>query len=138
MTRVKSWMLVVSCVVILAVGCGDSTTTSPTMERPTVEAASESIANWSVQLIREYLDTKPWGFFGASCEQWLEIDYLINMPTATVESDGRIHVSFHRHPDRMLGPEEVKYHVDLGTSTVTGDHGSTGDRLGTTEGCDQW
>ena len=138
MTPIKSWILIYSCVVVIAVGCGDPTATSQPMEGPTVEAAGESITNWSVQLIREYLDAKPWGFFGASCEQWLEIDYVVDAPTATVEADGRIQVLFRRHPERMLGPVEVRYYVDLQTATVTGDHGSVDDRLGTTEGCDQW
>lgn len=132
------WLSAFACIMCLVLGCNSSRTLSQATEHPTVEAANESITNWAVQLIKEYLDSKPWGFFGASCEQWLEIDYLTDTPTATVEMDGRIHVAFQRHPDRTLGPGEVKYYVDLSSADVVGDHGSGDERLGTTEGCDRW
>ena len=103
-----------------------------------VESASASITSWAVQLVREYLETKPWGFFGATCEQWLDIDYVVTEPTATIGQDGRVHVVLDRHPDRALGPESVKYYVDLDTAEVVGDHSTDDGRLGTTEGCDKW
>jgi hypothetical protein len=27
------------------------------------------------ETVRAYLETKAWGFFGANCSQWLEMDY---------------------------------------------------------------
>ena len=132
--------IIASCVLVSVVmfGCAVSPEETAVPVTTTGEAASEGIANWSVQLIREYLSDKPWGFFGASCEQWLEIDYLIEEPSAFIKSDGRIHVEFTRHPDRMLGPDVVKFDVDLDSAHVEGDHADDDERLGTTEGCDKW
>ena len=138
MKRVRSTLLLGVCVSIVLTACNGMSQDSPATDIPTAEPANESITNWAVQLIREYLDGKPWGFFGASCEQWLTSDYVVGEPTATIEDDGRVHVVFRRHPDRMLGPEEVKYYVKLDIAEVVGDHRSDTERLGTTEGCDQW
>lgn len=124
--------------VSLFLACNASAVDTAEPDPTAVESASASITSWAVQLVREYLDTKPWGFFGATCEQWLDIDYIVAEPTATIEQDGRIHIVLDRRPDRALGPESVKYYVDLDTAEVVGDHSSDDGRLGTTEGCDKW
>ena len=123
---------------LLFLACGQTDVDMSEPDPTSVEHASAGITSWAVQLVREYLETKPWGFFGATCEQWLDIDYLVAEPTATIGRDGRVHISLDRHPDRALGPESVMYFVDLDTAEVVGDHSSDDGRFGTTEGCDKW
>lgn len=122
----------------LLVACESDPADMSEPDATAVVFAHPGITSWSVQLIRDYLETKPWGFFGATCEQWLDIDYEVTQPTATVEGDGRVHVVLDRRADRSLGPESVKYYVDLDSAEVVGDHSSDDGRLGTTEGCDKW
>ena len=138
MIRVASALAVSVAAAYLFAACSSDAIEVPESEPTAVVAANAGITSWSVQLIRDYLETKPWGFFGATCEQWLDIDYKVAEPTATIEQDGRVHVVLDRRPDRSLGPESVKYYVDLDSAEVVGDHSSDDGRLGTTEGCDQW
>ena len=43
-----------------------------------------------------------------------------------------------RQPDRLLGPDELVFYVDIDSGDVTGDNESENGRSGIAEGCDQW
>ena len=86
------------------------------------------------------MSDKPWGFFGATCEKWIEGDYLWDSSMSELLLDGRINITYQRKEDRIVGPEKLVFHVNIDTGEVKGDNKPENDtgRMGAAEGCDQW
>ncbi len=106
---------------------------------PTAEVSAD-IALLAHRLVFAYMSDKPWGFFGATCETWIEDDYLWETSMSDVQPDGRIKVTYQRNEDRIIGPEQLVFYVDIDSQEVAGDNKPDTDtgRLGVAEGCDQW
>ena len=109
----------------------------PIIITPTTEVSPE-IAVLAHRLVFAYMSDKTWGFFGATCERWIEMDYEWAKSSSELQPDGRIKVTYARQPERVLGPEELVFYVDVDTQEVQGDNESETGRSGIAEGCDQW
>ncbi len=105
-----------------------------------IAGVSADIALLAHRLVFAYMSDKPWGFFGATCERWIEDDYLWETSMSDMQPDGRIKVTYQRNEDRIIGPEQLVFYVDLDSQEVEGDNKPDTDtgRLGVAEGCDQW
>ncbi len=105
-----------------------------------IAEVSADIALLAHRLVFAYMSDKPWGFFGATCETWIEDDYLWETSMSDMQPDGRIKVTYQRNEDRIIGPEQLVFYVDIDSQEVTGDNKPDTDtgRLGVAEGCDQW
>lgn len=123
----------------ISVACSNNDT-EDILHTPTpIPTVSPEIALIARQLTIAYLSDKPWGFFGATCDQWIEIDYAWNPDTSEQSPDERVTVVFERLPERILGPQKLLFRVDVDSETVQGDNQSeTDERLGVAEGCDKW
>jgi hypothetical protein len=84
---------------------------------------------------QNYLSEKSWGFFGATCDRWVELDYEFDAGRTGKSEDGAIVVVFNRRPDRDLGSDTLTFSVST-DGTVQGDNKLA--RSGIAEGCDQW
>ncbi len=104
---------------------------------PTTPVSPE-IAVLAHRLVFAYMSDKTWGFFGATCEKWIEMDYEWDKSSSKIIEDGRIKVAYARQPDRMLGPDELIFYVDVDSGDVQGDNESETGRSGVAEGCDRW
>ena len=115
------------------VGSAESTVT------PIAEVSAD-IALLVHRLVFAYMSDKPWGFFGATCETWIEDDYLWETSMSDMQPDGRIKVLYRRNEDRIIGPEQLVFYVNIDSQEVAGDNKPDTDtgRLGVAEGCDQW
>ena len=104
----------------------------------TVTEVSPEIAVLAHRLVFAYMSDKTWGFFGATCERWIEMDYEWDKSSSEMLEDGRIKVTYMRQPDRMLGADQLIFYVDIDSRDVQGDNKSETGRSGIAEGCDQW
>ena len=106
---------------------------------PIVEVSRE-ISVLAHRLVFAYMSDKPWGFFGATCEQWIREDYQWESSMSQQLDDDRVKVTYKRNEDRILGPEVLAFYVDIDTKEVEGDNEPDTDtgRIGVAEGCDQW
>ena len=104
----------------------------------TVTEVSPEIAVLAHRLVFAYMSDKTWGFFGATCEKWIEMDYEWDKSSSEMLEDGRIKVTYMRQPDRMLGADQLIFYVDIDSRDVQGDNKSETGRSGIAEGCDQW
>ena len=105
---------------------------------PTQTEVSPEIAVLAHRLVFAYMSDKTWGFFGATCDKWIEMDYEWDKSSSEQHDDGRIKVTYARQPDRLLGPDELAFYVDIDSGHVQGDNESETGRSGIAEGCDQW
>lgn len=105
-----------------------------------IAEVSADIALLAHRLVFAYMSDKPWGFFGATCDTWIEDDYLWETSMSAMQPDGRIKITYQRNEDRIIGPEQLIFFVDIDSQEVTGDNKPDNDtgRLGVAEGCDQW
>ncbi len=133
--------------VVLLIGFGliacnnDTSESTPTVADDIVLMETEvspEIAVLAHRLVFAYMSDKTWGFFGATCEKWIEMDYEWDKSSSEQHDDGRIRVTYARQPDRLLGPDELVFYVDIDSGDVTGDNESENGRSGIAEGCDQW
>ena len=127
---------------IALIGCTSETTettdTGATESKGVDGRVSSEIANLAHRLVIAYMSDKTWGFFGATCEQWIEQDYRWDPSLGELQIDGRTKLTYTRNPDRMLGPEQLVFFVDIDTGEVEGDNESETGRSGVAEGCDKW
>ncbi len=108
---------------------GDSTsavTLAPISESDAVAVAGQVIA---------YMSDKAWGFFGATCDQWIEIDYELSHDRSGISSNGTTVVVYNRRSDREIGPLTLTFRIDP-TGSITGENKL--ERSGIAEGCDKW
>ena len=129
-------------VLVLSVACVSSTSkeSEGSVEPTATVEVSPEIAILAHRLVFAYMSDKPWGFFGATCEQWIKDDYLWDKSTSELHGDGRIKITYQRHEDRILGPEQLDFFVNIDTQQVEGDNKPENEagRMGVAEGCDQW
>ena len=129
-------------IALALIGCVSGTTEEPreTASEPTRTSTevSREIAILAHRLVSAYMSDKPWGFFGATCEQWIEEDYYWEPSMSERETDDRIVVTYERKPERILGPLELIFFVEVDTGEVVGDNESESGRSGVAEGCDKW
>lgn len=129
-------------VLVLSVACVSSTSeeSEGSVEPTATVGVSPEIAILAHRLVFAYMSDKPWGFFGATCEQWIQDDYLWDKSTSELHGDGRIKVIYDRHEDRILGPDQLIFFIDIDTQQVEGDNKPENEagRMGVAEGCDQW
>jgi hypothetical protein len=114
----------------------DAPQPDPVIDQPLVLIPipeSEAIAARDTSL--NYLSEKSWGFFGATCDRWVELDYEFDAGRTGKSEDGAIVVVFNRRPDRDLGSDTLTFSVST-DGTVQGDNKLA--RSGIAEGCDQW
>ena len=133
-------ILAVAVAMLAAVSCATETTTDVANETPTVaaEEVSAEIALLAHRYVLAYMSGKTWGFFGANCRQWIEMDYQWEKQESVLHEDGRVKVTYFRLPERLIGQEALTYFVDVDTGEVEGDNEPPEGRLGTAEGCDAW
>ena len=126
----------------LSIACDASSPgyTQDSLEPTATVGVSPEIAVLAHRLVFAYMSDKAWGFFGATCEMWIEDDYRWDKSMGELQADGRIKVTYERHEDRILGPEQLVFYVDIDSQEVEGDNEPDIDtgRLGVAEGCDQW
>ena len=115
-----------------------SGTNGATAEATIDGEVSPEIAVLAHRLVFAYLSDKTWGFFGATCEKWIEMDYEWDSSVSELQPDGRVRVAYGRQPDRLLGPDQLVFFVDIDSGDVEGDNKSDTGRSGIAEGCDQW
>lgn len=138
-------MLAISVALVVGftlIACNNETSQStPANPDETAIAQTEvspEIAVLAHRLVFAYMSDKTWGFFGATCEKWIEMDYEWDKSSSERYDDGRIRVTYTRQPDRLLGPDELVFYVDIDSGDVQGDNESDTGRSGIAEGCDQW
>ena len=138
-------MLAISVALLIGIAliaCNNDTSQStPTISDEsalTETDVSPEIAVLAHRLVFAYMSDKTWGFFGATCERWIEMDYEWDKSSSEQYDDGRIRVTYARQPDRLLGPDELVFYVDIDSGHVQGDNESETGRSGIAEGCDQW
>ena len=114
----------------------DSTASQST---PTTEVSRE-VGILAHRLVFAYMSDKPWGFFGATCEKWIQDDYQWQSSMSEQLADGSIKVTYLRNEDRIIGPEQLIFYVNIDSHQVEGDNKPETDtgRMGVAEGCDQW
>ena len=114
----------------------DSTASQST---PTTEVSRE-VGILAHRLVFAYMSDKPWGFFGATCEKWIQDDYQWESSMSEQLADRRIKVTYLRNEDRIIGPEQLIFYVNIDSHQVEGDNKPETDtgRMGVAEGCDQW
>ncbi len=118
------------------VGCGDE---AENIGTPTaIASVSPEIALIAKQMANAYLSDKTWGFFGATCDQWLAMDYEWQQDASERLDDGRVSVVFGRLEERILGPEILTFRVDIDSGEVKGENKTESGRMGVAEGCDTW
>lgn len=115
-----------------------STLTSPDETAITETEVSPEVAVLAHRLVFAYMSDKTWGFFGATCEKWIDMDYAWEKSSSELREDGRVKVTYTRQPDRLLGPDELVFYVDIDSGEVEGDNEAETGRSGIAEGCDQW
>ena len=99
---------------------------------------SPEIAVLAHRYVFAYMSDKVWGFFGATCEKWIEMDYQWEKSMSQFLDDGRVKITYERKPERIIGPEELVFYVDVDTGEVKGNNLSDTGRSGVAEGCDKW
>ena len=129
---------------VALIACDSQTSQStPTVADETAlteTVVSPEIAILAHRLVFAYMSDKPWGFFGATCEKWIEGDYLWDASMSELRPDGRIKITYQRKEDRIVGPEKLVFYVNIDAGEVEGDNKPENDtgRMGAAEGCDQW
>ena len=90
------------------------------------------------ETVRAYLETKAWGFFGANCSQWLEMDYSRSAGKTGYEPGADSwELTYARVDGRIVGLEELRFEVNASSGDVRG-HNLIDGRSGIAEGCDKW
>ena len=144
MRALKSILAVTAAILVGAVliACDRGTQqNAPTEIDETAATATEvspEIAVLAHRLVFAYMSDKTWGFFGATCEKWIEMDYEWDKSSSEMLEDGRVKVAYMRQPDRMLGADQLIFYVDIDSGDVQGENKSETGRSGIAEGCDQW
>ena len=135
---------VLAPILLLSVGiaCQSESTSdngNGSVSDPTIEVSRE-LGILAHRLVFAYMSDKPWGFFGATCEQWIRDDYQWESAMSEQLADERIKVTYQRNEDRIIGPEQLIFYVDIDTRDVEGDNKpeNPSGRMGVAEGCDQW
>ena len=59
------------------------------------------------------MSDKPWGFFGATCEKWIQDDYQWESSMSEQLADGSLKITYLRNEDRIIGPEQLVFYVDI-------------------------
>jgi hypothetical protein len=98
-------------------------------------ALSEAEVMQARDTVLSYLSEKSWGFFGATCDKWVDLDYEFSADDSGKAINDVISVVFNRQPDRDLGSLTLSFEVREDGS-VRGDNQL--ERSGIAEGCDQW
>ena len=98
-------------------------------------ALSEAEVMEARDTVLSYLSEKSWGFFGATCDKWVDLDYEFSADDSGKAINDVISVVFNRQPDRDLGSLTLSFEVREDGS-VRGDNQL--ERSGIAEGCDQW
>ena len=98
-------------------------------------ALSEAEVIQARDTVLSYLSEKSWGFFGATCDKWVDLDYEFSAEDSGKAINDVISVVFNRQPDRDLGSLTLSFEVREDGS-VRGDNQLK--RSGIAEGCDQW
>ena len=98
-------------------------------------ALSEAEVMEARDTVLSYLSEKSWGFFGATCDKWVDLDYEFSADDSGKAINDVISVVFNRQPDRDLGSLTLSFEVREDGS-VQGDN--LLERSGIAEGCDQW
>ena len=135
---VTAAMLVGAVLIACDRGTSENAPTETDPTAATVTEVSPEIAVLAHRLVFAYMSDKTWGFFGATCERWIEMDYEWDKSSSEMLEDGRVKVTYMRQPDRMLGAEQLIFYVDIDSRDVQGDNESETGRSGIAEGCDQW
>jgi hypothetical protein len=92
-------------------------------------------AQESRDAVMTYLHGKAWGYFGATCDQWVRMHYHWDEADSTyVPADREWVVDVLRHAE-ALGPLVVRYHVNAFTGATVGDASNHVDSF-FAEGCD--
>ncbi len=144
MRRFRSFNLVIATVIaaVAMFACEADTTETTPEDAPSAlkieRSVSPEISVLAHRLVSAYMSDKDWGFFGATCEQWIEEDYQWQTAMGQMQPDGRIKVTYERTPERILGPELLVFYVDIDTGEVKGDNESETGRSSVAEGCDKW
>ncbi len=135
-------LAVTSSVLVLACDSSEVEVTTDGSNNPTPSGSdvSRELGVLAHRLVFAYMSDKAWGFFGATCEKWIQDDYQWESSMSEQLNDGRIKVTYLRNEDRFLGPEQLIFYVNIDTNEVEGDNEPETDtgRLGVAEGCDQW
>ena len=103
-----------------------------------VADVSGEVAVLAHRLVNSYMSGKTWGFFGSTCEKWIEMDYDWDQSISVQLPDDRVKVTYTLQPDRILGPGHLIFYVDIDTGEVEGDNEPADGRSGIAEGCDKW
>jgi hypothetical protein len=134
-------VLVIGLVLLIALGAcesnqdmADNEIDQATEQPVYITFIPESEAVVARDTVLSYLSEKAWGFFGATCDLWVDLDYEFSVRVSGT-SNGVIFVVFIRRPDRDLGSSRLTFRINVDGS-VQGDN--LLERSGIAEGCDKW
>ena len=97
---------------------------------PTIDSANNELM--------EFLQNKPWGFFGGTCDQWVNMDYdFKKQKSSFINESNTWKIVWDLKPDKFLGPKTLIYYINSETGSVSGDTNNNQDSS-ISEGCDKW
>lgn len=138
----KTRLFALALFAVIAVGitaaCGGNATNKPPGENgPSVTPVplTDADAQGARDEVIAYLSDKAWGFFGATCDQWVAMDYEFSPGLSGNSTDDATVVVFSRRPDREVGPLTLTFRIGP-SGTVSGENKL--ERSGIAEGCDKW
>ncbi len=112
----------------------------PTLPKDQAPTASNLVVQeptQAVNVVQDYLSTKPWGFFGATCRAWVSMHYKPERADVGFSASANEWiVDIPRNPE-ALGPTVIRYHVNPLSGLTYGDpaHNLNSDFA---EGCDKY
>jgi|ETN01SMinimDraft_1059929.scaffolds.fasta_scaffold05190_8 hypothetical protein len=88
--------------------------------------------------LMKFLQSKPWGFFGGTCDQWVNMDYdFKKQKSSFINESNDWKIIWDLKPDKFLGPKTLIYYINSETGSVSGDTNNN-QNSPISEGCDKW
>ena len=97
---------------------------------PSIDSANDELM--------KFLKSKTWGFFGGTCDQWVNMDYdLKKQKSSFINESNDWKIVWDLKPDKFLGPKTLIYYINSETGSVSGDINNN-QNSPISEGCDKW
>ncbi|MBM32062.1 MAG: hypothetical protein CL764_04295 [Chloroflexi bacterium] len=88
--------------------------------------------------LMKFLKSKTWGFFGGTCDQWVNMDYdFKKQKSYFINESNDWKIVWDLKPDKFLGPKTLIYYINAETGSVSGDTNNK-QNSPISEGCDKW
>jgi hypothetical protein len=145
-TYMTSYALTKTCTLegfpVRSAGSGESAGSLETFQadhqnhagRPSPDATIQD-SERALAAMEQYLAGKPWGYFGATCDQWLRMHYRWDKADASYATADREWIVDVLRREEALGPVIIRYHVNAYSGLTVGDASNHVDSF-FAEGCD--